>query len=79
MEIILNIELDEENKDMTGAILEFRGACGGQESQLFSSEMSEIMTSFLRSQGFPCTSSTDEGKTIIVKASGSEAYNYIRH
>jgi peptide chain release factor 1 len=64
---------------MVGAILEFRGACGGQESFLFASEMKEIFQSFLQSKGFSCSTTSDENKTIILKASGNDVYNYIRH
>lgn len=78
MEDILHEEAQEENKDMVGAVLEFRGACGGQESQLFAEEMKDYMENFLRSKGFAGVSSSNDGKTIRLKVSGREIYNYIR-
>lgn len=59
-------------------MLEFRGACGGQESQLFAEEMKDHIQNFLQSKGFGGLNSTTDGKTIRLKVSGSEAYNYIR-
>ena len=65
---------------MTGAIIEFRGGCGGQESSIFGAEMKEIFKAFLRSKGIQVSEQSDpHSKILKLKAVGSKAYNYIRH
>ena len=69
------------NKDMTGAIIEFKAGCGGQESSIFASEMKTFFQSFIRSKGFPVTDESDDSSNKVpkIKVSGSSAYNYLKH